>query len=158
MKNEYTYQLLARLQSDCNAYLSGAMTAAQMWANDPAAQIAKMRELYAALPEKPKWLTPADIDDYAREMLFRRIPGVEYVAGSRRGYIPVRARGLHGVPEPIPAPETLGRQINARRAARYLLSRGCTHWMRASGQTRSNDYCFDYYPGFVAATSGKEVG
>ena len=31
-------------------------------------QIAKMRELYAALPEKPEWLTPEDIDRYAQRM------------------------------------------------------------------------------------------
>lgn len=27
-----------------------------------------MRELYAALPEKPEWLTPEDIDRYAQRM------------------------------------------------------------------------------------------
>ena len=32
------------------------------------AQIAKMRELYAQLPEKPDWLSPETIDAYARRM------------------------------------------------------------------------------------------
>lgn len=154
--NEYNYQLLGRLQSDCKAYLSGAMTAEQMWANDPAAQIAKMRELYASLPEKPKWLTPANIDDFETEMLFRFRE--DYVCGTRRGYIRVRDRGPEGIPEPIPAPETLGHQINARRAARKLLARGCTHWRRGSGQTYSTEYCYDYFLGYIARTSGKEVG
>src|SRR5699024_10546555 len=31
-------------------------------------QIAKMRELYALLPEKPEWLTMEDIDRYAQRM------------------------------------------------------------------------------------------
>lgn len=39
-----------------------------MWAGNVREQIAKMRELYAALPEKPEWLTPEDIDRYAQRM------------------------------------------------------------------------------------------
>ena len=33
-----------------------------------AEQIAKMRELYAALPDEPEWLTMEDIDRYAQRM------------------------------------------------------------------------------------------
>ena len=39
-----------------------------MWTGSVRAQIAKMRELYDTLPEKPEWLTKETIDDYAERM------------------------------------------------------------------------------------------
>lgn len=84
----------------------------------------------------------------------------DYLCGTHRGYICVKDRNIESPIEPIPAPETLGRQINARRAARYLLSKGCTHWAKSATQVdyRCGDrtlyntqYCYDYYNGYVVA-------
>ena len=62
---EPDYQLLDRLRSDCEYYLgAGQFSEKHLWAGSVEAQISKMRELYAALPEKPEWLTEQDIDRY----------------------------------------------------------------------------------------------
>lgn len=66
----FNYQLLSRLQQDCEYYLGfGARNKKYLWALDEAAQIKKMRDLYAALPEKPVWITLADIDKYETAMV-----------------------------------------------------------------------------------------
>lgn len=68
--NTFNYQLLARLQQDCEYFLGfGARNKKHLWALDEAEQIQKMRELYAALPEKPEWIMLADIDRYEAAML-----------------------------------------------------------------------------------------
>ncbi|MDD3228241.1 MAG: SNF2-related protein [Oscillospiraceae bacterium] len=65
----YEYQLLSRLRSDCDYFLNaGGRNEKSLWAGDVYAQIAKMRELYDLLPEKPEWLTKDDIDRYAEDM------------------------------------------------------------------------------------------
>ena len=63
------YFLLSRLKADCDYFLgAGGRAEKHLWAGNVREQIAKMRELYAALPEKPKWLTPEDIERYAQRM------------------------------------------------------------------------------------------
>lgn len=63
------YRLLGRLKADCDYFLgAGGRTEKHLWAGNVREQIAKMRELYALLPEKPEWLTPEDIDRYAYRM------------------------------------------------------------------------------------------
>ena len=63
------YRLLSRLKADCDYFLgAGGRAEKHLWAGNVREQIAKMRELYAALPEKPKWLTPEDIERYAQRM------------------------------------------------------------------------------------------
>lgn len=63
------YRLLSRLKADCDYFLgAGGRAEKHLWAGNVREQIAKMRELYAALPEKPEWLTPEDIDRYAQRM------------------------------------------------------------------------------------------
>lgn len=63
------YRLLSRLKADCDYFLgAGGREEKHLWAGNVREQIAKMRELYAALPEKPEWLTPEDIDRYAQRM------------------------------------------------------------------------------------------
>lgn len=63
------YRLLGRLKADCDYFLgAGGRAEKHLWAGNVREQIAKMRELYAALPEKPEWLTPEDIDRYAQRM------------------------------------------------------------------------------------------
>ena len=63
------YRLLDRLRADCDYYLdSGGRSEKHLWAGSVEKQIAKMRELYAALPEKPEWLSEQDIDRYEQQM------------------------------------------------------------------------------------------
>ena len=64
------YHLLSRLKADCEYYLgAGGREEKHLWAGSAEKQIAKMRELYAALSVKPEWLTEQDIDRYERQML-----------------------------------------------------------------------------------------
>ena len=63
------YFLLSRLKADCEYFLgAGGRAEKHLWAGNVREQIAKMRELYAALPEKPEWLTQEDIERYAQRM------------------------------------------------------------------------------------------
>ena len=63
------YRLLSRLKADCDYYLgAGGRAEKHLWAGSTEAQIAKMRELYDALSEKPEWLTEQDIDRYESQM------------------------------------------------------------------------------------------
>ena len=67
--HEEEYRLLSRLKADCDYFLdAGGRAEKHLWAGNVRAQIAKMRELYNALPAKPEWLTPEDIDRYAQRM------------------------------------------------------------------------------------------
>jgi hypothetical protein len=68
---EYEYRLLDRLRSDCDYVLrtmdyGSSFDSAQkhFWAKNWQDQIAKMREIYSVLPEKPEWLSEEDIDLY----------------------------------------------------------------------------------------------
>ena len=63
------YRLLSRLKDDCDYFLgAGGRAEKHLWAGNVDEQIAKMRELYAALPEKPEWITQEDINRYAQRM------------------------------------------------------------------------------------------
>ena len=63
------YRLLSRLKADCDYFLgAGGRAEKHLWAGNVREQIAKMRELYAALPDEPEWLTMEDIDRYAQRM------------------------------------------------------------------------------------------
>lgn len=63
------YRLLDRLRADCEYFLGeGQQAEKHLWAGSMEAQIAKMRELYAQLPEKPDWISLEAIDAYARRM------------------------------------------------------------------------------------------
>ena len=63
------YRLLSRLKADCDYYLgAGGRAEKHLWAGSVEAQIAKMRELYDVLSEKPEWLTEQDIDRYENQM------------------------------------------------------------------------------------------
>ena len=69
LEHNQEYRLLDRLRSDCEYFLgAGNRSEKNLWAGSVRAQIAKMRELYDMLPEKPEWLTKEAIDDYAERM------------------------------------------------------------------------------------------
>lgn len=66
----FNYQLLSRLQQDCDYYLGhGNRAKKHLWAGDEAEQIAKMKEIYASLPEKPEWITLEQIAQYEAAMV-----------------------------------------------------------------------------------------
>lgn len=67
--NEYDYMLLDRLKQDCEYFLgNGNRSEKHLWAGNVNDQIAKMKELYNKLPEKPEWLSMEDIENYEKEM------------------------------------------------------------------------------------------
>lgn len=65
----FEYMLLDRLRMDCEYYLgAGKRGEKHLWAGNRQAQIAKMRELYEMIPDKPEWLTPEMINSYEARM------------------------------------------------------------------------------------------
>ena len=67
---KFEYQLLGRLQQDCDYYLgAGGRSKKHLWALDEAAQIEKMKELYEILAVKPEWITLEDIKGYEEKMV-----------------------------------------------------------------------------------------
>lgn len=67
---QFEYQLLGRLQQDCEYYLgNGNRAKKHLWAGDEAEQIVKMKEIYESLPEKPEWITLEKIAEYEAAML-----------------------------------------------------------------------------------------
>lgn len=65
----FEYGLLGRLKADCEYFLSeGHQHEKHLWAGSIHAQIAKMRELYDLLPEKPEGITKEIIDNYETRM------------------------------------------------------------------------------------------
>jgi hypothetical protein len=68
-KFKFEYQLLDRCKQDCKYYLgNGNRQSKYLWGITVEGHIAKMRELYALLPEKPEWLSERDIDRYEEQM------------------------------------------------------------------------------------------
>ena len=67
---EFEYRRLSVLKSDCEYFLGagGRHEKHLSEGGSIAKQIARMRELYDLLPEKPEWLTAEDIDRYEAEM------------------------------------------------------------------------------------------
>ena len=74
--SSFFYQMLSRLKSDCEYFLgNGCRFEPHLWAGSVDAHIAEMRKYYALVPEKPDWLTEADIDLYERDMKGDYRPG-----------------------------------------------------------------------------------
>ena len=72
------YRLLNRLCADCEYFLGAGQRAEKhLWAGSVEAQIAKMRELYAQLPEKPDWISlkPSTPTPTVWQTRSRRKPG-----------------------------------------------------------------------------------
>ena len=67
--SQENYRLLSRLKADCDYFLgAGKRAEKHLWSGYVRTHHDKMRELYAALPEKPEWLAPEDIGRYDRLM------------------------------------------------------------------------------------------
>lgn len=91
----FNYRLLSRLQSDCEYFLNhGGRSERNLWAGSVAEQIAKMKELWNSLPEKPEWLSMEDINNYEAQMSQGQVsevapPGKKaerMVKGIKKGY------------------------------------------------------------------------
>lgn len=68
----FRYQLLSRLQSDCNYYLGyGNRNKNYLWAEDEVEQIVTMKNLWNSFSpdEKPEWLSWEDILNYEKEIV-----------------------------------------------------------------------------------------
>ena len=64
------YQLLGRLQQDCEYYLgNGKRARKHLWAGGEVEQIRKMKELFEGLPAKPEWISLDDIARYELAMM-----------------------------------------------------------------------------------------
>ncbi|PFJ73265.1 LPD11 domain-containing protein [Bacillus cereus] len=69
---KFRYQLLSRLQMDCNYYLGyGNRGKNALWTKDEKEQIELMKELWKSFAEsdKPEWLTWDDIKNYESKMI-----------------------------------------------------------------------------------------
>lgn len=68
----FRYQLLGRLQTDCEYYLGfGYRNTNRLWAGNEKAQIETMTKLYESFKEgeKPEWLTMDEINEYGKKMI-----------------------------------------------------------------------------------------
>ena len=69
--DEFRYQLLGRLKSDCDYYLgNGNRNDKYLWAGNVKDQIQTMKDLYNSFSDdmKPEWISLEDIDNYEKEM------------------------------------------------------------------------------------------
>jgi hypothetical protein len=71
-QERFYYQLLGRLQTDCDYYLGyGNRNAKHLWAGNEKDQIRLMVELYCFLTvmhERPEWIKWSDIMEYHKKM------------------------------------------------------------------------------------------
>ncbi len=68
----FRYQLLSRLQGDCNYYLGyGNRSKKALWAENENEQIEVMKELWKSFTDgdKPEWLTWNEILNYESKMI-----------------------------------------------------------------------------------------
>lgn len=66
---EFLYQMLGRLESDCEYFLGNGDGAEKfLWALTVGNQISAMKEIYNKLKEKPDWMTLEKINTYEKEM------------------------------------------------------------------------------------------
>lgn len=66
-EDKFKYQLLSRLQMDCNYYLGhGNRQKKSLWAGDEREQIETMKKIWESfsINEKPEWLTWEEILNY----------------------------------------------------------------------------------------------
>ena len=66
---EFQYQLLDRCRTDCKYYLSyGSRQKQNLWGRNVDVHIAKMKEIWKMIPEKPEWLSWQEILYYEKIM------------------------------------------------------------------------------------------
>lgn len=70
--DKFKYQLLSRLQSDCNYYLGyGNRNKNKLWAGSEKEQIGAMKKLWESFSteDKPEWLSWENILQYENRMV-----------------------------------------------------------------------------------------
>jgi hypothetical protein len=70
-EDKFKYQLLSRMQQDCDYYLgNGNKSAKYLWAGNATEQIETMKAIWNSFPEeeKPEWLTWEEILIYEQQM------------------------------------------------------------------------------------------
>ncbi len=66
---EFEYMLLDRCRTDCEYFLAcGNRQEQYLWGKDVVSHIAKMKELWNLLPEKPEWLSMQEIVWFEKAM------------------------------------------------------------------------------------------
>jgi len=71
-ESKFRYQLLSRLQGDCDYYLGyGDRSKKRLWAGDEEEQIKVMKILWESfsIDDKPEWIPWCDILDYEYKMI-----------------------------------------------------------------------------------------
>ena len=69
MGNEFQYQMLDRVRSDCQYFLGyGNRCEKHLWGKSVEKHIKAMRRIWNELKEKPVWLSMEQIDEYERKM------------------------------------------------------------------------------------------
>ncbi|WP_424960423.1 LPD11 domain-containing protein [Ihubacter sp. mB4P-1] len=102
------YQLLDRLKSDCEYYLSsGNRHAKHLWTGSETTQIAKMEELYHQLREKPVWLSLEDIREYEKQMMPGILPGTKQTSASETQNAPLGEENMMNRPSSSSDEKTL---------------------------------------------------
>jgi len=66
---KFDYMLLGRLQMDCEYFTKTCPYIKHLWAGNVKDQIAKIKELWNRLKEKPEWLSLEQIDEYEQQMI-----------------------------------------------------------------------------------------
>jgi hypothetical protein len=67
--NTFKYQMLSRLQMDCDYYLgNGNRHTKFLWADNEKDHIQEMKDIYNSLDKKPEWLTWEEILQYEKRM------------------------------------------------------------------------------------------
>jgi hypothetical protein len=74
--DKFKYQLLSRMQSDCEYYTKTAPHSNHLWAGSPDKQIEYMKAIWNNLVEKPEWLSMEQIEGYEKEMANKSTAGV----------------------------------------------------------------------------------
>ena len=69
MENEFQYQMLDRMRSDCEYFLGYRNRCEKdLWGKSVEKHIEAMRRIWNELKEKPVWLSMEQIDKYERKM------------------------------------------------------------------------------------------
>ena len=69
MGNEFQYQMLDRMRSDCEYFLGyGNRYEKHLWGKSVDNHIEGMRRIWNELKEKPMWFSMEQIDEYERNM------------------------------------------------------------------------------------------
>lgn len=87
-KETFRYQLLSRMQSDCNYYLGNDhRNPNDLWAGNEADHIKIMKALYESFAEdrKPEWCSMEQISTYEKNMVQEQMEQIQKPVRRSRG-------------------------------------------------------------------------